>query len=77
MILLIKVYENLIHGVGTCRWARTSYIPAAAWHKDVWNALYFQLRHDPEVDSELRTRNLLGDKGSPARDADNLIEPIV
>jgi hypothetical protein len=42
MILLIKIYENLIHGLATCRWARTSYtyIPVAAWHKDVWNALY-------------------------------------
>jgi hypothetical protein len=40
MILLIKVYENLIHGLATCRWARTSYITAAAWHKDVWNALH-------------------------------------
>jgi hypothetical protein len=40
MMLLIKVYENLIHGLGTCRWARTSYIPAAAWHKNVRNALY-------------------------------------
>jgi hypothetical protein len=29
-----------MHGLATCRWAQTSYIPTAAWHKDVWNALY-------------------------------------